>query len=341
MASPALAALGASIPGAGVILGPVLGAIGAIADQNLVLPMILKPPGDRTPQDLKLSLASEGAALSYAWGANVRVPAHVIWISKPWYVQQGGSNKRRIAAPGTWFAHLVLAVLGNDDQASPMHCGQVIANGKRIYTRTLSGQVIQTTSRTDVEHVFPGVVVRRHSGGFREGHSLSFLNTQEVGGDPVANSPDLSTFDVGGHCAIKINGAFYSGSTTTPAASDYWEVTSSRVRDSRGNTELRVRSNDFGVFFNFWNTLSWPSNNQLAPGYGVQLHPQLVAKDRRVLPAADPVKEYHGETKAALLTSLMPAAEVPFFRRHLIVTIEQLNLASFGTALPSFEVITE
>lgn len=338
--------LGSAI--AGQVGSAIGGALGSLFDSQVLMPALMKKPGDTHPGDLKLTLAAEGTALSYCWGRYARVPAHLIWTSRPWLVQRSGNTKRGVPAAHTYFVHAAFAIAGNDAGNGPgsFILDQLIANSRRVYLRDTGINTIGTTSRASGSHQVGVVGWARNLGGFGASAIVyEFQNTRDLDGNPVEESPDLSVFEVGGKCAIKLNGTFASGSTTTPATSDFWEVSAARVLDANGNTGVSITRSSGGIPAG-WAGLFTTSGHvaSLAAGVAVELHGKRVPIDTRVLPdpqilGHDPVRVYHGEDKPDLLEDLLDSDNVPFYREHMLVVLEAINLALFGTTFPSWEAI--
>lgn len=346
-----LAAAGGSVTGAaGSILGAVGGVLGSFLDQNLIMPLLIKQPGQGAKGiDIDLSLAAEGTPGTYVWGRFARVPMHLVWTSQPWDETSGLKIGKRQEVPvATWYAHLQWLVAlhtlaGASDPSQGVQ--QIIFDGRRVYLRDTIVDDVVTTAR-DEPATMPGVRVYFHPGSSFQ--RITITNVRDANGDPVAGSPDLSTYDVGGHAALRINGVYGSGSST-PSTGDYSEVKESRVYDGKGNTVLTIAwpsgtsalsmPPEWSSAITFNTNYSPSLPDHVTAGTAIVVKGELVGVDPKVFGGT--LDFQRGDTKPPLLTSVLGGSQVPYLHEWEQVVAERLNLSGVGSRIPQAQAVVE
>lgn len=342
MAQLALSAVGAAVPVVGPFASVLGGILGSRVDQAAGLFGQSEPL--RAP-DIEVAMATEGTPATYVWGKLVRIPLHFIWHSSFTVQQTAGSNKRLAPQPATVFGNFVLVAAHHP--IGPFQ--QILAEGKRIWTGNPDLDIV-ATARTPLASGTAGVFVtyrllRSFSGGTVH-MEITLQNTRDGSGNPVAGSPDLSQYDVGGNIHLLLDSTYHNGSGTLTTQSIF-EVTESRVVDAAGNTTLRLRNRV--AFTNpFIGGGGWNSKITGAGGGGtvnagvvVTLDGELVSLDPRVFPQGGGVARFINTSKSALLTQFFGANNVSRYPNVEIIDVANPSLAGFGNRVPQFEGIVE
>lgn len=341
MAQLALGAAGAAIPVIGPAFAALGGVLGAQIDRSLGIygrPERLKAP------DLDVALASEGTPGMYVWGGAVRIPAHYIWASNYTIEQQSGTNKRLAAQPATVLGNFVccpaLAPMGPWDQ--------ILCDGNRVWvgtpdldtTATARGSLAAGTAGV---YAVARLIIVRSSGDVQ--FEFTIQNTRDGSGNPVAGSPDLSVYDVGGTADVLLDTLYYDGSSTHSTQSTF-DVVESRVVDAAGNSLLRLRCraivnpNPFGVGGG-WNSKVSASGFSYTVNAGVTvlIDGLLVRQDPRVFPHGTVPARFVETSKSALLTAFNGAGNTSRYPHTEILDMPQMALSRFGNRPPQIEVI--
>lgn len=342
MAQLALSAAGAAIPVVGPFASVLGGILGSRIDQATGL--FGQSEALRAP-DIEVAMATEGTPATYVWGKLVRIPLHFIWHSSFTVQQTAGSNKRLAPQPATVFGNFVLVAAHRP--VGPFQ--QILAEGKRIWVGNPDLDIV-ATARTPLASGTAGVfatyrLLRAFSGGTVH-VEITIQNTRDGGGNPVAGSPDLSQYDVGGNIHLLLDSTYHDGSGTLTTQSIF-EVIESRVVDAAGNTTLRLRNRV--AFTNpFIGGGGWNSKITGAGGGGtvnagvvVTLDGELVTLDPRVFPQGGGVARFINTSKSALLTQFFGANSVSRYPNVELIDVANPSLAGFGNRVPQFEAIVE
>ena len=341
MAQLALGAAGASIP----IIGPAFAALGGIlgAQIDRSLGIYGKPERLKAP-DLDIAMAGEGTPGMYVWGGAVRIPAHFMWASAFTIEQVSGSNKRLAVQPATIIGNYVccpsLAPMGPWDQ--------ILCDGNRVWVGTPDLDTT-ATARSSLAAGTAGVyavarlIIVRSSGDVQ--FELTIQNTRDGSGNPVAGSPDLSVYDVGGTADVLLDTLYYNGSSTHSTQSTF-DVVESRTTDAAGNSLLRLRirsivnPNPFGVGGG-WNSKVTAAGFSYVVNAGVTvlIDGLLVRQDPRVFPHGTVPARFVETSKSALLTAFNGAGSTSRYPHTEILDMPQMALSRFGNRTPQIEVI--
>ena len=344
-----LAAAGGSVTGAaGSILGAVGGVLGSFLDQNLIMPLLIKQPGQGAKGiDIDLSLAAEGTPGTYVWGRFARVPMHLVWTSQPWDETSGLKIGKRQEVPvATWYAHLQWLVAlhtlaGASDPSQGVQ--QIIFDGRRVYLRDTIVSDVTATARANPA-TEAGVWVRFSNWtnpGPNVWRQLIVRNAKDSSGDPITGSPDMSGYDVGGTAAVKIGTEWANGTTDTPL---YMEVLASRVIDAKGNTELILRIPSALVMPSSWVAASssagtFAQDRIVTAGTAIVVKGELVGVDPKVFGGT--LDFQRGDTKPPVLTSVLGGSQVPYLHEWEQVVAERLNLSGVGSRIPQAQAVVE
>lgn len=366
MASIALAGVGAAAGPAGGVLSTVLGsiggAVGGLVDNQFILPLLIKNPGNRARQgDIDISLAQEGTAASYVWGLYCRVPAHPVWVTRSWEETfEQRVNKRQSVQVSTHYCHALYHATAN-----AAYFDQFILESKRVYTETPNRELTMTT-RAGMVSATPGVwgFVRMVYTDPFGSNTLARVevvleNVRDADGYPVVGSPDLSVLDIGGIVAIGINGVFWSGAPDNgppldDMSPDWWEVVDSRVIDGKGNSRLsaRIIAPAQTAIPSAWNTtfIGGGGRWRIGEGLTVNAYGRLVRTDPKVFPLSADRAGYPNDyrsvipsmgVKPLLLRQLLgeDSPELSRWPWNMVVACEKMSLSSFGNRLPSANAI--
>lgn len=328
MASAVGAAAGFAVGGpAAPILAAVGGAAGGLIDQ-LWMPKLFG--STRQPiraGDIGITQATDGTASTLIFGQYARVPLHLTWTSRPWVVQQSGTDKRGIQAPDKWFVQAQWMAANN----AIGEFDQIIAEGKRIYTKPFtSADSFTTGTEANV------LTIRRWPSGTNLITRFVINNTQDGLGDPVDQdfAEFIGTLDEGSITQFAISSLSLTFQT---------KVISSRVVDAAGNAELKLELDipyDTGGSTSPWGILAGFSSLMVS-GVGISLTNSVIEYDPKVFPggAASVELNLNGAIKSSIMVSALGNDNVPKNRNRAYVVCDEFLLSGFGNRMPNMSAV--
>ena len=276
--------------------------------------------------DIGLSHATDGTASTLIFGEYARVPMHLTWTSRPWVVQQSGTDKRGIQAPDKWFVQAQWMAANN----AIGEFDQLIAEGKRIYTKPFTSADSFTTGTE------ANVITIRRYGNTDLITRFNIYNAKDGLGDPVDEdfAAFLGSLDEGSTTQFVISSLSLTIQTT---------VISSRITDVAGNAELKlelVTPYDTGGSTSPWGvTLGFTST--MNSGVGISLSSSAVEYDPKVFPggAASVELNLNGATKSSIMVSAIGNDNVPKNRNRAYVVCDEFLLSGFGNRMPNMSAV--
>lgn len=320
----------------GPIGAAIGGAIGGLIDQ-LWMPKLLSPTRQSVrAMDIGLSHATDGTASTLVFGEYARVPLHLTWTSRPWVVQQSGTDKRGIQAPDKWFVQAQWMAANN----AIGEFDQIIAEGKRIYTKPIT---LSDSFTTGTEGQFYGLYANQLDPSYNSFDRMTIRNNQSGSGQP--SHPDfaefISSLDEGSLLTIVFE---YPSGTSYPAFNA--RVLSSRTVDVLGNSELKIEPEPWlNPFTSPYNTLPWVIVNNIAlgisSGVGVSMTNTPVQYDPKVFPGGASSLELKttGVTKSSIMVSALGNDNVPKNRNRAYVVCDEFLLSGFGNRMPNMSAV--
>lgn len=324
MASAVGQAAGTAAAGpVGAALG---GSIGGLIDQLWMSKLLASTRQPIRAIDIPISHATDGTASTLIFGDYARIPLHLTWTSRPWVIQQSGTDKRGIQAPDKWLVQAQWMAANN----AIGEFDQLIAEGKRIYTKPFTSGDSLTTG-TDAN-----ILTIRQTNNTNFITRFNIYNAKDGLGDPV--DADLAEF----------LGSLDEGSITqfvisSPSISIQTKVISSRITDAAGNAELKLELDtpyDTGGSTSPWGILLGFSSTMVS-GVSISLTNTAVQYDPKVFPggAASVELNLNGAIKSSIMVSAIGSDNVPKNRNRAYVVCDEFLLSGFGNRMPNMSAV--